>query len=174
VESEWTGLSYDDNGTSQSPSYSSVKPWRFNAGQLRVAGGLTSNYDNVKISFDNFVKADHVLNQSIYPGVIYTEGFDVTMSMDMLVQDATEYNKFLAGSDVALDFRLVHSDDIPNTTAGTKYRLTVDIPVTKYSVGNYPNAPGVLKVAFAARGIYDTNTSKIASVALVNSRSTSY
>lgn len=172
VESEWTGLAYDETGTSKSPTYSAVAPWKFDMAQLRLDAGLVQTYDNVKISFDNYVKADHLLSQSIYPGVIYSEGFDVTISMDMEVENATEYTNFLDGDSVDVNLQLIHT---ANAGSGAvPYSLEFDMPSAKYSVASYPNAPGLIKIAFTARGIYNTSESKIASVALRNSISTAY
>lgn len=171
VESEWTGLGFDDTGTSKSPSYSAIAPWKFDMAQLRVNAGLVQNYDNVKISFDNIVKADQLLSQSIYPGVIYSEGFDVTISMDMVVEDAVQYANFLAGDAVALNLQLIHTEE---GNMASPYSLEFDMPEAKYSVASYPNAPGLIKIAFTARGIYNVSASKICSVALRNSISTAY
>lgn len=172
VESEWTALGFDDTGITQSPSYSAVAPWKFDMAQLRLDAGLVQNYDNLKISFDNYVKADHLLNQNIYPGVIYSEGFDVTISMDMVVEDAVQYQKFLNGTEVDVNVQLVHTAMAGN--GAIPYSLEFDLPRAMYSVASYPNPQGLLKVSFTARGIYSTSESKIASVALRNSISTSY
>lgn len=174
VDSEWTALTYDDNGSSQTPSYSTVKPWKFNQMVVSIDSGAILNYDNVKITFDNMVKADHVLNSSIYPGKIYSEGWEVTVSLDLVVENSTEYAKFLAGTDAALNFVLTSTDDISGAYAGTKYKLTIDIPTVKYSVASYPSAPGLIKIAFTARGIYTTASTKTVSAALVNSVSATY
>ncbi len=174
VDTEWTALAYDNNGTSQTPSYSAVKPFKFDQCVVTVDGSPVLNYDNIKITFDNFVKADHALSGSIYPAKIYSEGFEVTVTMDFFVEDSVQYAKFLAGTSCALNFAWTSASDITLATSGTKYVLTVDIPTAMYSVAAYPNAPGVIKIAFTARGIYTTASTKTASVALKNSVSATY
>jgi len=174
VESEWVGLSYDDTGTTQTPVYSAVEPWKFDMVDVKIDAGSIANYDNVKITFDNMVKADHALSGSIYPAKIYSEGFEVTVTMDLFVEDSTEYAKFLAGNVTALQFIMTHSDDITGATAGTKYKLTIDIPTAKYSVASYPLPTGVIKINFTARGIYTVASTKTASVELLNSVSAAY
>lgn len=174
VESEWVAQAYDNTGTSQTPSYSALKPFKFDQVVVNVDGSPVTSYDNIKISFANSVKADHVLSGSIYPGKIYSEGFDVTVAMDFVVEDSGQYDKFLAGSTAALNFVLTSSQDISGASGGTKYSLTIDIPTVMYSVASYPNAPGLIKIAFTARGIYTTGSTKTVSVALKNSVSTAY
>lgn len=174
VESEWVGLSYDDTGTTQTPVYSAVKPWKFNMADVKIDAGSILNYDNVKVTFDNFVKADHALSGSIYPAKIYSEGFEVTISMDLFVENATEYAKFLAGNSTAIQLVLTHSDNITGADPANPFKLTIDIPDAKYSVASYPLPSGIIKVSFTARAIYNVATTKTASVALINSVSSAY
>lgn len=174
VDTDWTSMAYDDTGITRTPSYNAIKPFKFDMCVVNVDGSQVNNYDNVKITFDNMVKADHVLRGSIWPGKVYSEGFEVTVTMDFFVEDATQYNKFIAGTSCALNFVLTHTTDITGATAGTKYTCTIDIPTAFYSVASYPNAPGVIKIAFTARGVYTTGSTKTASVALKNSISSSY
>ena len=174
MDTEWVGLAYDDNGSSQSPSYNALKPFKFDNCVVNIDGSQVNNYDNVKITFDNMAKADHVLKGSIWAGKVYSEGFEVTVSLDFFVEDATQYAKFLAGTTCALNFVLTHNSDVTGAYTGTKNKLTIDIPTAMYSVASYPNVPGVLKIAFTARGIYTTSSTKTASVALINSASSAY
>jgi len=73
-----------------------------------------------------------------------------------------------------LNFVLSSVDNVTNATTGTKYKLTLYMPVVYYEAAAYPNAPGVLKIAFTGKPIYDTNTSKTISATLQNSISTAY
>jgi hypothetical protein len=174
VDADWTAKAYDDNGTSQTPSYSALKPFKFDQAVINVDSSSVLNYDNLKITFDNKVKADHVLSGSIYPGKIYSEGFEVTVTLDFVVENATQYAKFLAGTSAALNIVITSSQDITGATPGTKNSLTIDIPTVMYSAATYPNPQGLLKIAFTAKGIYTTGSTKTVSVALKNSVSASY
>ncbi len=174
AESEWMGLSYDTNGTSKSPSYSAVKPFKFDQCVVNVDGSPVLNYDNLKISFNNDVEVEHCLSGSIYANKIYSKGFEVMVTMDFVLEDVTQYNKFLAGTACALNFVVTSADDISGGSTGTKYSLTIDIPTANYSVASYPNAPGLLKIAFTARGVYTLASTKTVSVALTNSVAAAY
>jgi hypothetical protein len=174
VDTEWVAEAYDDTGTSQTPSYNAIAPFKFDMAVINVAGSQVNNYDNVKVTFDNLVKADHVLKGSIWPGKIYSEGFEVTVAMDFFVENSTEYAKFLGATQVALNFVLTHTTDITGANSGTKYTMTIDMPTAMYSVASYPNSNGVIKIAFTARGIYTVASTKTVSVALKNSISSAY
>ena len=174
VDTDWTGLSYDDNGTSESPSYDAMRPWKFDQCVVKVDGSQVNNYDNLKITFDNMVKADHALAGSIYAQKVYSEGFEITISMDLFVEDSTQYAKFLAGTSCALNFALTSADDISGAFAGAKSKLTLDIPTAYYSAAPYPNAQGILKIAFTARGVYNVANSKTIDAVLINSVSSAY
>lgn len=174
VEVDYTALSYDDNGSSQSPTYSPVRPWVFNMMAVNVDSAPVTGYDNLKISFDNMVKADHVLNQSIYPGKIYSEGWEISVSLDLFFEDTTQYAKFLAGTSCALNFVLTSVDDITGARAGTKYVLTLDMPTVYYEAAPIPDAPGVLKISFTGKPIYTVSSTKTISAVLKNSVSSAY
>jgi hypothetical protein len=174
ADADWTGLSYDDNGTSKSPTYSAVKPFKFDQLVCTIAGGAVNDYDNLKITFDNMVEADHALAGSIYPKKIYSKGFEVTVSLDFFVENATEYNKFLAGTAASMNFVWTSADDITGASGGVKNTLTIDIPTVNYSVAAYPLPNGVIKINFTGRGVYTTGSTKTVSVALKNSISTAY
>lgn len=174
MDSDWTGLKYDDTGSSKSPAYSALAPLKFDQLVVNVDGSQVNNYDNVKISFDNMVKAEHALNGSIYPAKIYSEGFKVTVSMDFFAEDNAQFNKFLAGTTAALNFALTTTYDITGASGGIKNSLIIDIPTIKYSAAAFPLSQGILKVNFVAVAIYTVASTKTASAALKNSVSAAY
>ncbi len=174
ADTEWVGLSYDATGITHSPTYSPIKPFRFNQAVVKIDGSSILNYDNIKVSIDNMVKADHALASTIYPAKIYSEGMRVEVSMDLFFEDATQYNKFLAGTTCSLEVILTHSDDISGAASGQKYILDITIPVVFYKTANLPIPTGILKIAFSGEGVYDTNTSKTISVALTNGVAAAY
>jgi hypothetical protein len=174
IESEWVALGYDGSGITHSPTYSPAKSFVFNEAVVLVDTVNIKNYDNLKISIDNMVKADHAISGSIYPAKIYSEGFQVTLSGDLFFEDTTQYAKFLAGTYASFNITLTSSEDITGATPGTKYSLAFDMPNLKYMTFPLINPVGVLKISFTARLIFDTGTSKTMSVALTNSASAAY
>jgi len=168
MDSEWDGLSYDATGTSKSPTYSPVRPFVFNQAVVNVDGAPVLNYDNLKISINNMVKADHALSGSIYAAKIYSEGMEVEVSADLFFEDSTQYNKFLAGTTAHIGIVLTSGDDITSAASGQKYALTLDFPIVAYKSANLPIPSGVLKIPFIGSAVYDTVTAKTMDVVLKN------
>jgi hypothetical protein len=174
IDTEWIALSYDSTGITHVPTYSPAKPFVFNEAVVTVDGSPAFDYDNIKISVDNMVKADHALAGTIYPKKIYSEGMLITMTGDLFFENTTQYNKFLAGSEASFNVTLTSSEDIAGATPGTKYSLNIDIPTVKYMTSPLVNPTGVLKIAFSARGIYTVASTKTISMTLLNSHSAAY
>jgi hypothetical protein len=120
------------------------------------------------------VKADPALNGSIYPAKIYSEGMKVTVSMDLLLEDATQWNKFLAGTSASLNIAITSSEIIAGSTGSIPYSLTLDIPTINYKAAPIPSAKGLFKINFTGIAIYTVGSTKTLSAALANSVSTGY
>lgn len=174
LETEWVAQTYDDTGITRSPTYSPRKAFIFSNCQVKVDGVVINNYDNIKISFDNYVKADHALSGSIYPAKIYSEGFECTVTMDLFVEDSTQYQKFLSGSSAALNFQITSSEAIAGSNPTAFHQMIIDIPTINYTVFSLPAGTGVLKYSITAKGIYTVSSAKTASVSLLNSVGQAY
>jgi len=174
VDSEWTGLRYDDTGIIHTPSYSPLHAFKFSQAVVTVDGSPVLNYDNLKVSIDNKVMAEHALSGSIYTSKIWTEGMRATISADLYFEDAAQYNKFLAGTSASFNIALTSDEDIPGATPGTKASLTIDMPEVVYSAAPLHNAAGVLKIPFAGIVRYNVAGTKTLSIALLNSKSSAY
>jgi len=174
LDTEWTALSYVAGGSSQSPSYSARKPFVYNQAVVQIDGTPSVNYDDLKITIDNQVKADPTLNNSIYPQKIYSEGMKVDVSMTLFFEDTTQWAKFLAGTSCHLNIAITSPETISGSTGPVPYSITIDIPTVNYKSAPLTNPKGVLKITFQGVGVYNTSGSKTLSVALVNSISASY
>ncbi len=174
LDTDWTGLSYDATGTSKSPSYSAARPFAFNMGSISVDGSPSLDYDNLKVTINNMVKADHVIGSSRFPGKIYSEGFEVELSADLFFEDAVQYNKFLAGTTAAFIVTLTHTDDITGAASGVKPSLTLTLPNMVYKAANLPIPSGVLKIPFMATVMYDSSSGYTMNAVLKNSVATAY
>lgn len=159
LDVEFDGLAYDATGTSKSPTYSSARPFSFNMAVVKIDTVQVNDYDHVKVSINNMVKADHALGGSIYASKIYSEGFEVDVSADLFFEDATQYNKFLAGTEAAIQIILTHADDVSGAASGNKYSLTLTMPTVAYTAAPLPTPTGVLKIAFAGKARYDSTYS---------------
>lgn len=174
LAAEYVGLAYDATGSSKSPSYSTLHPFRFHQAAINVDSSPVLGYDNLKISVDNKVKAEHALSGSIYTSKIWSEGMRVTISADLYFEDATQYNKFLAGTSAAFNIVITSDQDIPSSTPGTKAKLTLDLPTVLYTAAPLYGPTGVLKVPFAGVAVYNTGSGYTMAATLLNSRSSAY
>jgi len=174
MDTEWSGLAFDDAGTTQSPTYSSVRPFAFHQATVTVDGSPVLGYDNLKISINNMVKADHAISGSQYPAKIYSEGMDVELSADLFFEDVTQYAKFIAGTTASFVITITSGDDISSAASGQKYSLVLNMPEVVYKQANLPTPTGVLKCTFAGHVMYDTSTSKTINAILTNGVPTTY
>lgn len=174
VDTEWEGLTYDTTGVTHAATYSGVRPFAFNMATVTIDGSSILNYDNLKLSFNNMVKADHALSGSIYPAKIYSEGFEVDLSADLFFEDATQYNKFLTDAVAHFNIAITHVDTIAGSSPATGYSLTFDMPTVVYETANLPIPAGILKISFTGKAIYSAGSGYSCNATLANSVSTTY
>lgn len=170
VDTDWTALGYNDAGTSKTPTIANKKPFAFQQVAVTIDAASTL-YDNLKITINNNVKADHLLSGSIYPGVIYSEGMEITISADLVLEDAVQYDKFLAGTEASMTIAITGSE---YASGVTPYSLTFSAAKVKYSAAPLQVPGGLIKVPFAAVLKYDSGTSYTMQAVLVNSSPSAY
>ena len=171
ADADFACLKYDSDGTG-TQSYSILKPFTFNEVSVNFAGsGTELDYDNIKIEIDNQVKMEHSLSGSIWANKIWSEGFKVTVAADFYVEDSVEYSKYLAGSDTSLVVTITSSE---MANGITPYKITLNIPLAKYSAAPLQNTSGVVKIPFSMVGIYDPSTTKTLNAILQNTKVTAY
>lgn len=172
ADTDWTATKYDDTGVTHATSYSVRKAFKWDQAVVTIGGSGNLIADNVKISIDNMVKAEHTLNSSIYPLLnIWSEGFRVLISFDLLFEDTTELAKFLAGTTSSLTLALSSTELI----GGVPYSLTFTIPVVQYTAAPLHPPAGVIRIPFAGVAVYDQGgTNKTMSAVLINGVNTAY
>jgi len=171
---DWMGSAYASGGVTESLSYSTLNPFKFDQAVITVAGSGVSLYKDIKLSIDNKVKVDPVLGGSIYSNVIFSEAMEVTLSATIVVENSTEWAKFIAGTASSFTIALTSAQNITSSSPSTPYSLTFTIPNIYYKAAPLPLANGLIEITFQAQGVYNTGTSNTISVALANSISTSY
>lgn len=172
VDVDWMGSLYNSGGTSKSLSYSALNPFKFNQAVINVAASPVLIYKDLKLSIDNKVKVDPVIGGSIYSNVIYTESFEVKLAATIVVEDSTEWTKFINGTATSFTVALTSAQTIPTTAVA--YSLTFNLPNLYYTAAPLPLANGLIQITFQAQGVYDTGTSKTLNAVLVNSLSSAY
>jgi hypothetical protein len=174
MDFDFVGSKYQSGGVTHSPSYSSLAPFKFDQAVLTVGGSGVTLYSDLKISIDNMVKADPVLGSSIYSNVIYSAGMKVSIAATIVVEDTTEWTNFINGTASSFTVALTSTTNIPSSSPGTPYSLTITIPTANYSAAPFPLKSGKLEITFQAVGVYTTGSTKTISAALVNSVSSAY
>lgn len=173
-DADWMGMAYSA-GITHSLSYSSHNPFKFNQVAMTVGGSLITNYDDFKISFDNMVEVVHTLQSTtIYGSKIYSKGFKVSGSLSLIVEDTTEWAKFIAGSSSSLNIAITSAEAISGISPTAYFGLTINIPTIYYKAMPWPLPDGLVKIVGTFDGVYTPGSTETCDVTLVNSKSTAY
>jgi len=152
VDADWLGLKYDATGTTQNATYSTLQPMKFNMCVPTVGGSPIANYDDLKITIDNQIAVEHVVGATIYGAKIYSKGLKISVSMSLIVEDLTEWAKFIAGTSTSLSLAITSTELIK---AGFPYSLTLSIPVLQYSAAPRSIPGDLLKIVFTGEAVYN-------------------
>jgi len=170
-ETDWIGSLYTTGGTSQALSYSPLNPLKFDQAAISVAGSAVLLYKDLKLTIDNKVKCDPVLGGSIYSNVIYTEAFEVTLSATLVVENTTEWTKFLNGTATSFTITINSAQFINGTVP---YSLVLTLPNLYYKAAPLPLANGLIEITFQAQGVYSAGSAYTMQAVLTNARVTAY
>jgi hypothetical protein len=168
ADADWIGLKYQSGGTSQSVAYSTHQPFKFDQAVINVGGSPVNNYDNVKLTIDNMVAAEHVVGNTIYATKIYSKGLKVSFSMSIIVEDLTEWTNFINGTSTTLTITITSSEAIVGTTF---FSLTFTIPVIQYKAAPFPIPGDLVKIVFTGDAVYSVGSGYTIQPALVNTES---
>lgn len=99
VETEWNGMYYVP-GLALAPALSrgGVRPLSFANVEFDIGqDGADLDVRTAHIKIDNKVVAEHTLrDDTTYVSQIWSEGMTITLDVDSILTDVTQYNKFLA------------------------------------------------------------------------------
>lgn len=172
---EFLGLEQGVTLGTQSVTYETQQPFVFSQSALAV-GGTTAiaDYEGFSLTINNNVKIAHTLTSENWAQKIWSEGMQITGTMDLIFEDLTEYNKFLNGTATNITLTLTHGATIGTGT--THYSLALTMPVVYYSAIGTPQAggAGVLKASCAFLVPKDLGQSYSLQVTLVNSETAQY
>ena len=155
MDAEWLGLSYDATGVSQSAVFSALNPCKFNMCAFTIGGAPSANYDDVKLTFNNSVAVEHSVSATIWGTKIYSKGFKTDVSLSLMIEDLTEWAKWLAGTSSSLSLAITSPDLIK---AGFPYSLTIGIPHLAYGAAPRQLPNGLIKVVFTGHAVNPDNT----------------
>jgi len=171
VDCDWLGLKYDGTGITHAATYSSRQPFKFDMCIPSIAGSPVTNYDDLKVTIDNQVAVEHVVSNTIYGTKIYSKGMKVTVSFSMIVEDTTEWAKFIAGTSTSFSIAMTSTELIK---AGFPYSLALSIPALNYSAAPFPISKDLIKIVFTGVGVYGTGVGYTILPTLVNGYGSAY
>lgn len=169
TEADFLGSKYA-SGTTHSPSYSALYPFKFDQVTFTVGGSGVTLYKDIKLTIDKMAAIDPLIGGSIYSNVVYQKGLMLELAATIVVEDTTEWAKFTAGTATSFIIALTSTQQ----TSGVNYSLTFNIPVAYYKSAPMPLANGLIEIPFVAQGVYDTSTTKTINAVLVNSITPGY
>ena len=170
MDAEWLGLKYDSTGVTQSAVYSALNPCKFSHCAFTIGGAPSANYDDVKLTLNNSVAVEHAVSASIWGTKIYSKGFKCDVNLSLMVEDLTEWAKWLAGTQSSMSLAITGVDLIK---PGFPYSLTVGIPVLAYAAAPRQLPNGLIKIVFTGHAVNLNQTSSTAPV-LVNNYGLAY
>ena len=144
---DWAGLKYEPAGATQSDSYSPLVPFKFSQAALTVGGVANVDYEELKVKLDNMVNPLHVVGNGIDASKIYSQGFKVSLTASLLVENSTEWDKFIAGTASSFAVLVTGAEYIKGAIPHT---LAFDIPETYYQAAPIPIGKDLIKIAFTA------------------------
>ena len=170
ADATWVGLKYLA-GVTESLSDSALTPFKFDQAILTVGGAGETDIQDLKLSFDNNVAVEHVVGNTIWGTKIASHGLGVKASGTLVVEDLTEWAKFISGTASSLAIAITSGDMVK---AAIPYSLAFSVPTMIYRTMPRPIAKGLMKIAFASDPIFNVAGSITANATLVNSVSTPY
>jgi hypothetical protein len=163
---DWAGLKYVAAGVDEAGNPSPKAPFKFSQAALTVAGVPNVNYDELKIVFDNQVDPLHVIGNGVDASKIYSKGFKVSISGSFIVEDSTEWDKFIAGTSSSFGIAITGAEMAGGTTP---FSLAMDLPEIYYQAAPLPIGKDLLKIAFTAVAQLNVAQAYAGKVTLVNS-----
>lgn len=162
---DWAGMKYEAGGTTKATSYSAKQPFKFNQAALTVGGSANTNYEEIKIKFDDQAELLHVIGSGIDAEKVYSKGMMVSLSATLIVENSTEWDKFIAGSSTSFALAITGSE---MAGGSTPFSLAVDLPEVYYQAAPIPIGKDLIKIVFTAVAKLNVSAGYTSKVTLVN------
>jgi len=153
------------SGSIGSPTFPTQKYGSFQQVAVTIAGGASTDVKEWEVNIDNGAKPFRTLagsqdvNDIVAPDPMTVDG-----SMLVYFQNATERDKFIANTSVALRFL------VEGATIASTYKYTTDINIydARYKAFPYGEDEGLLAAQAQFEGFYSTSDSKQVQIDLTN------
>lgn len=165
---DWAGMKYEAGGTDKATSYSAKQPFKFNQAALTVGGSANTDYEEIKIKFDDQAELLHVIGSGIDAEKVYSKGMMVSISATLIVEDSTEWDKFIAGSSTSFALAITGSE---MAGGSTPFSMAIDLPEVYYQAAPIPIGKDLIKIVFTAVAKFNVSAGYTSKVTLVNNES---
>ena len=136
-------------------SLETTNPFVWEQSVIKIAGGVNNDIESFGINYDNLCVGKYALNNTAILRKIIRSGFrtiPINFTIDFV--DRTEYDKFKAGTEQALQVKFVGAE----CESGYYYTLQIDIPKFRYLT--YPiniDGPGPIVCGVTGKAKYDAS-----------------
>lgn len=152
--------------TKSTSTYLTARAWNWADATVKIGGVAQSNVISFELEYNNNIDFVHALNASNDPAFNVIKGSEVKGKIEFYLDSTAlaELNDYLARTNNALDIVLT-GDAIGVSSNNT---LTVTVPKIYYTKGETPISEDFNKLTLEFEGVYDTATSKLISMVLIN------
>jgi len=168
--------------TPSTPTFSTLRPFAFFDGSLKVAGSEIADAEAFSITLENDIPDDvHVLGSRFLPG-IRLQGFTVTGSMDVAFTSWDLYKRFFGSATatgpqvipetVSIELTLTGDETGSSVTGFENYQLKIEIPKATLdsSEANIDSRSRIVQ-SLGFTGLYDPTSGYAAKITVVNKNS---
>lgn len=130
------------------------QPLPYHKVQLKLGGAVATNIRKVDVDFKNHIMTDHtVQNDTRSATRIWSEGWDVEVTLDALFEDVIEYTKFRDGLKSSFELTISGFENVPGSAPPVPFSFHLTIPHLFYKQMNLPLAEGVVTLAAAGTAV---------------------
>lgn len=153
------------SGSVGTPSFPTQRYQSFQNVDFKIAGTSNTNVKSWDLKIDNGAKALRTLTgAATLADIVAPEPITISGGFEIYFADATERDKFLANTAVAL--RILSTGSVIASTY--KYTIDINIYEAHYKAFPYGEDQGLLAAKATYEGFYATGSSKAIDVALTN------
>ena len=150
------------------PSFHAGRPWTWDVVSASFDGATIPDLRQLTLRFSNQLAPFHTLGGGKTPRRIKREGpQQVTVEGTLLLRDQALFQEYLDQS----ERRLLLTFAGETLSSSYSVQLTLDVPRLRFSEFKPAlSGPGLLEVAFAAHGVYDSSSSYALRATLTNTQ----
>lgn len=150
-------------------TYSVGRRWTWDQSSLTIATSAQPEIQNLTITLDESLEAQHTLNNSKYPSRIKRTGFrTVAVAGTILFDNQLEYQEFLSQSERELVMTFTGQTEIQS---GYFEVCEIKLPLMRYEeAAPAAEGPGQIAMSVTARGKYSVTSATAMQISLTNTQ----